>query len=350
MRDTGLLAMNFKEAHRGIFRPKQMQPPSISPISAIDESPVLALKNNILFAFENASLGFANDLKNAVAKGLISQDINLIQDWIPARGPRVTREASSKPAVMHLYVTHLEMLWAFIYGWMILFEEDIQKPQLDGRSPVVHGTTSLSARALALLSWAMQIGTQYQPWPKELPSPTTYVDTKEQWYGEKANLVFQQAVAYLLAHEYAHITSGHLEILSGLDSTSPIHIEMEKEADIKAFEIAVGHDNGDGEWLSRPYAAVCAVLSSFCMIGRTPALLGPRTHPALHHRLNHLLSALNFQTEERKVYFCTLSALALEQFFPYAHDLRGGPLFDTGEDWLQDVFDRLDNMMKSTLA
>lgn len=323
---------------------------SLSPLNANDESPILALQNNILFAFENASLGFENDLKNAVANGLISPDIDLILDLAPPRGPRVTREASSKPAVMHLYVTHLEMLWAFIYGWMILFEEDIQKPQLAGRSPLAHGTTSLSARALALLSWAMQIGSQYQTWPQELPSPTTYADKKEQWYGEKANLVFQQAVAYLLAHEYAHVTSGHLELFVGLDANSPIRIEMEKEADIKAFEIAVGHDNGDGEWLSRPYAAVCAVLSSFCMIGRKPALLGPRTHPVLHHRLNHLLSALNFETEERKVYFCTLSAMALEQFFPYTYDLRGGPLFDTGEDWLQDVLDRLDDMMNSTLV
>jgi hypothetical protein len=327
-----------------------MNPPSFSPLTAHYDSPILVLQNNVLFAFENASLGFADDLKNAVDNGLISPDINLIRDLVPPRGPKVTREASSKPAVMHLYVTHLEMLWAFIYGWMILFEEDIQKPQLDGRSPLAHGTTSLSARALALLQWAMQIGTQYQPWHQDLPSPRTYIDKEERLYGEKANLVFQQAVAYLLAHEYAHVTSGHLEVFVGLDPASPIRIEMEKEADIKAFEIAIGHDNGEGEWLSRPYAAVCAVLSSFCMIGRTPALLGPRTHPALHHRLNHLLSALNFETEERKVYFCTLSALALEQFFPHEHDLSGGPLFDTGKDWLQDVFDRLDNMMNSTQA
>ena len=326
-----------------------MQAQSINPVSTIVESPILALKNNIVFAFENASIGFAKELNNAVAKGLISQEINLIQDWVPARGPSVTREASSKPAVMNLHVTHLEMLWAFIYGWMILFEEDIQQPQLAGRSPVGHGATPLSARALTLLSWAMQIGTQYQPWQKELPSPTTYADTTEQWYGEKANLVFQQAVAYLLAHEYAHVASGHLEIISSLDLTLPMRIEMEKEADIKAFEIAKGHDNGDGDWLSRPYAAVCAVLSSFCMIGRKPALLGPQSHPALHHRLNHLLSALNFQTEERKVYFCTLSAMALEQFFPHSHDLSGGPLFDTGAEWLQDVFDRLDIMMILTL-
>jgi hypothetical protein len=326
-----------------------MQVQSTAPVNYIFESPILSLQNNILFAFENANIAFADELRNAIIQGQVSKDIDLILDCLPARGPFVTKEAKLKPAVMHLYVTHLEMLWAFIYGWMILFEEDIQKPQLAGRSVIRHGTTPLSARALALLSWAMQMGTQYQPWDKDLPSPITYADMTEKWYGEKANLVFQQAVAYFLAHEYAHIALGHLEIVLSLDLISPIRIEIEKEADVKAFEIAIGHDSGDQYWLSRPYAAVCAVLSSFCMIGRRPALLGPQSHPALHHRLNHLLSALNFQTEERKVYFCTLSAMALEQFFPHPHDLSGGPLFDTGEDWLQDVFDQLDTMMISTI-
>lgn len=303
----------------------------------------------MMFAFQNAQVGFADDLQNAVEKRLVSNYIELIEHPVPLHGPKVNREASSKLAVICLHITHLEMLWAFIYAWMILFEEDIQKPQLAGRSPVMHGTTSLSRRALKLLEWAMQIGRQYQPWPKDLPSPKNYIDKGEQLYGEKSNLVFQQAVAYLLAHEYAHITSGHYEVFLELDLESPIRIEMEKEADIKAFEIAVGPDNGEGEWLSRPYAAVCAILSSYCIFGDKPAFSQMKTHPVLHHRLNHLLSALNFESEEKKVYFCTLSALALEQLFPLEHEyeLSGGPLFDTGEDWLQYVFDRLDGMLGS---
>ena len=108
-----------------------MHPPSLSPLKTIYESPILALQNNILFGFENASPGFANDLRKAVANGLISTDIELIRDLIPARGPKVTRSGISIPAVMHLYITHLEMLWAFIVcaqpnhlEWIVSISQD----------------------------------------------------------------------------------------------------------------------------------------------------------------------------------------------------------------------------------
>ena len=193
--------------------------------------------------------------------------------------------------------------------------------------------------------WAMQIGGQYRPWPQDLPSPRNFFGEEEQRYSEKANFIFQQAAAYLLAHEYAHVILGHLDALLDPRMDAYTQIAMEKEADIWAFETAIGQDTDEGEWLSKPYAAVCAVLSSFCLLGCKPMLVGPQTHPALHHRLNHLLDSLNFTTEVRKVYFCTLSALALEQFFQHDHDVSEGPLFDTGEDWLQDVLDRIDGTL-----
>jgi hypothetical protein len=129
-----------------------MSPSSVPHLKANYESPILALEHNVVFAFENVGPGFVDQLQKAFDTGLIAKHIDLRMDLVSPRGPKVTREASSKPAVFHLHVTHLEMLWAFIYGWMILFEEDIQKPQIDDRSPLAHGATPLSRRALDLLS------------------------------------------------------------------------------------------------------------------------------------------------------------------------------------------------------
>ena len=307
-------------------------------------SPILELEHNVIHAFQNASAHFSDSVVSAVREGQLDTNIDLISYPVPLKGPSISRPDKSAPAVMQVHLNHLEVLWAFIYGWMVLYEEDIQKPLMEGRNQLVHGATPLSAGALELLDWATNIKTVPRRWSKHLPSPHAYFHPREQYYGEKANLVFQQAAAYLLAHEFAHASSGHMDVIDGLSRDSPVRIELEKEADVKAFEIAIGADDGTGEWLSKPYAAVCAILSTYCIGGLAEAARAPTTHPLLHHRLCHLMSALNFVSEERRLYFLYFVCVCSGTVLSPSSRFQCGPVYETGEEWLQDVFDQLDNL------
>lgn len=97
---------------------------------AIVDSPVLALEGNILWQFENLSVFGAQTLKSQVAQGTISGEIELDMSAAPPKGPRVVRQETGVPEI-HVDLSHLEMLWAFIYGWMVVYEESVQKAQLD---------------------------------------------------------------------------------------------------------------------------------------------------------------------------------------------------------------------------
>ena len=93
-------------------------------------SPVLALRYNILSAFEKANEGFQARLQAAVEQGRLNPEIELDErPGIPV-APKISRESRGSAAAIRLQVTYLEILWAFIYAWMILCEEGVQKPLL----------------------------------------------------------------------------------------------------------------------------------------------------------------------------------------------------------------------------
>lgn len=306
-------------------------------------SPILALRYNILNAFEKANAGFQRRLRAAVDAGRISPEIDLDEDLCSPKAPFVRRETRDALPAIYLHVPYLELLWAFTYAWMILYEEGVQKPLMRGSFPTqVDQGSPLLARAHELLDWAQSLCVTYTPWPSHLPSPEHYLNGDERMYGEKANLVFQEAVSFVLVHEFVHAEQQHLDIRA-MNPPSAIILELEKDADNGAFEALVGADKDDDEKLSKSWAIAVAMLSAY-LLKPAQAIRSVGTHLPPHHRLEHMLRSLNLQGEAARGYFEYLVSIVLRHTFPDKLDAHSPSTFDTAAEAMADKLDRLDRI------
>ncbi|WP_442682174.1 phage exclusion protein Lit family protein [Stenotrophomonas sp. JC08] len=323
-------------------------------------SPILALQGNIIHAFENPNGSAVEQLRRAIDEGKVSNELDLdLTPGIP-QAPRAI-QANGSPASLVMQVAHLELVWAFIYGWMVVYEWGVQRPMLadtfDGR---IHFDTPLKERAARLLDWAASLKHGYTPWPQGLPSPAHQKDEEEREICLKANSVFQQAVAFYLFHEFAHAQQGHLGFITagsgeGLDPNSVL--EMEKEADDFAYRMIVSHDDDEETLRHKAWPILAAVLSSFYLI-HGPQEVYQERHPHLHQRVAHMLAKLNLPEGQSQDYYHYLAStvLKLSMQGPLLV-LRDGSeaddqpeIFDTALDALDAELDTLDGHVEAIQA
>lgn len=307
----------------------------------LSSSPVLALEFNILWQFENLSADAPTQLRRLVDDGQLAGEVFLDMAAGKPRGPSVRspsadeRAAGAVAPVIHLQTAYLELLWAFIYGWMVLYEEGVQRKMLDAEyQPCVE----LLKRAELLLTWCGAQRRAYTPWPQNLPSPVSYANGTEQSYGEKANGVFQKAVTFLLNHEKAHAVFGHLEIV--LESSDALKKDLEKEADVAAIEEFQLQQLDEQERLHVGWAVLSVVLCTFLLYEEPRQALLPKTHPPVHHRVEHVLRALALKTEKYDHYFKLLAYFVLHREFSTVLTMQ--EQLEDAEELLQVALDRLD--------
>lgn len=295
-----------------------------------NHSPIYALEYNIISAFENPYPGFVDRLQKVVDSGTVLPVISLRADLVSPVGPKV----SGEPAEIDLHVTHLEVLWCFIYAWLIRYEEVVQRPKLE---PAYVVDPQLLARAEKLRNWAQTVADVYTPWPRGLPSPITSASDQERYFTEKTNLIFQEAISFLLLHEWMHGISNHAHGWRELSAEDKL--EREKEADNGAWDILVG-DRDDKAKMHLAWAVMSAVLSSFYLLS-TDTPVKQFHHPELHHRIQHLLLRFDFSEERLQVYFHGLCVEVLMSIFaiPWEHPSEG---YDTYVELLQSILDQLD--------
>lgn len=305
-------------------------------------SPILALQGNILWQVENLSSYAQRILKEHVAAGRLSGVIDLWISAEPPRPPSIKGDGIHPPAI-RLHVPFLELLWAFIFGWSVRYEEAVQKHGLAGIPlPESGPVAELVGAADGLLTWARGLAHQYTPWPADLPSPRNYGSLQQQYYGEKTNLMFQKAVAYLISHEHAHALLGHLRLAADGATSDASISEMERDADATALNELVAASLDDNEKSAEAWAVLGAILASFYAVRSPQAALSAEKHLALHHRLAHVLDALDFQSEGHQFYFRLLSRLVLQDLFPA--ELTPQCQFEDADEALTDALDRLDAM------
>lgn len=307
----------------------------------LSSSPVLVLEGNIRWQFENVSADAPTQLRRLVSDGQLADEVFLDMAAGKPRGPSVRAPSAGEIAngavapAMHLQTAYLELLWAFIYGWMVLYEERVQRKMLDEK---YQPSVQLLQRAELLLQWCGAQRTAYKPWPKGLPSPVSYATSTEQSYAEKANGVFQKAVTFLLNHEKAHAVFGHLEIVG--DSSDALKKELEKEADVAAIEEFQLQQLDEQERLHVGWAVLSVVLSTFLLYEEPRQALCSRTHPPVHHRVDHVLRALSLQTEKYDHYFKLLAYFVLHSEFPTVLTMQ--EQLEDADELLRVALDRLD--------
>ena len=307
---------------------------------ALENSPILALEKNILWQFENLRNGSRDRLSDEVESGRLRREIALQMDAAVPRGPFVQASEDGVPEV-YLQVAFLELLWAFIYSWMILYEEGVQRPQLPGTElPTGPSPPDLLERADALKTWFRSLAYGYSPWPSHLPSPNYYAHSAERYFGEKANHVFQHATAFLLNHERAHAVFEHLPMVGAQPNDRELRLQLEKEADVFAFDGLVPPGLSDKEKALESWAVLAVVLATFYLYIEPRRALISTTHPSLHHRVGSLVQSLAWEGDEYRYYFPFLCRLVLQDLFPDVLAAKG--TFEDADEALTDALDLLD--------
>jgi hypothetical protein len=318
-------------------------------MSAIEDemrSPIHALQHNIVWAFENPNGSAVESLRSAVERGLLTPVLDL--DTRPMRPlpPRATK-LDDQPAQIVLHSVYLEMVWAWIYGWIVIYEESVQREWIAGRfDGRIVTDTPLKVRATQLIDWSASLRDAHNCWPNGLPSPCYWESEREEFYALRANGIYQSSVAYLLYHEFAHIRQGHFGVLDDIDTDEQraIAIQMEREADDFAFSALVGVDDEEDIKRLKAWAILAATLTALQLV-RTPAGLFQGRHPHLHHRVYEMLTRLNFRDIRWRGYYGylanTILGLTLERV---GGDVpRAEPrVFDTVEDAEIDILERID--------
>lgn len=316
-------------------------------------SPVLALQGNMLYAFENPNGSAVQLLQDAVADGSVNPEVDLIMDEVPPMAPTVSRN-EGEAARIRLHVAHLELIWAFVYGWVVLYEEAVQRPWMngcfDGRILL---ETALTQRAATLLDWATDLRTAYRPWPSQLPSPQFALDSQEEEYALKVNGIFQDAVAFLLFHEFGHVRQQHLDAVprnatdAGALATA---ITLEREADDFAFRMLISGDDDEATRRTKGWAVLSPALSSLYLVDGRACIYQTR-HPHLHHRVQDVLSKLNFREERNRFYYHYLCSTILRTF-DRAYALKRSTqltpeLFETADEAFDTEMDDLDAFLRA---
>lgn len=305
------------------------------------------------WAFENATPYAGEQLAKAVASGLVGSEIGWDCDVTaaPPKGPSLKRAEPDAIPEIHVSLKHLELLWSFTYSWMVIYERGIQKPLIDGTwRDEVDLSDPILLRATKLRDWSASLRTVCTPWPQELPSPLHYACDVERWYGGKANLVFQEAVAFLLGHEFGHAKGQHHNFLKNAPDCDAI--EAEKDADVAAFESIVMSMDDEDARLSKAWSILSALLSSVYLCTDLRVAFVQRRHPPLHQRLATFLRMLNFGNEQYRYYFPNLTWLILESALDGLETVaRSASLeapYEDAEEAFSDTLDRIERWVGQT--
>nr|WP_241093464.1 phage exclusion protein Lit family protein [Xanthomonas sp.] len=272
----------------------------------------------------------------------------MVVDASGPRGPRVVKR-DGEPAFIQLHLPHLELLWAFTYGWLVQHEE-VQRRMIDKSfDGVLEFNTAFLQRSQHLLNWASSLRGGYTRWPDGLPSPVTSTSDAEKNMCDKVNGIFQYAVAFLMYHEFAHARQGHIGVVAPHDMTAEAlatSIEMEREADDFAYRVMVALHEDDSVKRLKGWAVLVPALSSLYLVA-DPGGLRQMRHPHLHHRISNLLGKLSYKDEESKFYYEYLCTFILGQFLQSFRQgtKRDQQVHETAEELLEAQLDELDEIL-----
>jgi hypothetical protein len=313
------------------------------------KSPITLLWGNIVHTFENIDKTSLEMHLDATSKGVLAKSIAYDDRKNKVRTPF----ADLKTREINLQETYLSHLWSFIYGVLVMYEEGVQKPMInntfDGH---LKFDVPIVRRARELFDWSISLSDTHSEWDEDLPNPRSHSNDKERFYAEKVNGIFQSSVAYLMFHEFAHLTQGHDSLFLGISSGEieasllADRVQIENEADQFAFNMLIkNHDTNTQRW--HKGIPVILVMCSALLITRKPKGLIQTEHPDVDNRLISVINNLNLDTEESEFY-CTYLCIFAIRFYFIKHGINLEPAeHETVQEALSAILDDLDSVKLS---
>ena len=197
-------------------------------------------------------------------------------------------------ATIEIHETFLSYVWGLSYASFVLFDEEINGPHTGKRPEHGKSLGYFSSRAYAVFNHAMALRRDFREWPPHLPNPETFGE-EDRHYIEKTNGIFLAAIDFILCHEVAHVSCGHLRTKRQAQSrghfiTSLEEKEFEWEADNWAIaRVKRGIRSADRNTTVVGYGAIVG-LGGLLFLNRN---LTSRSHPDKNDRITNVLSMLS---------------------------------------------------------
>jgi hypothetical protein len=236
----------------------------------IGHLPVRVLQHRIIAAFEGTNPALLNYSKILIQNQNLDPEIGYTinkssSDGLPIIGPHVKSK-------IYLDETFLAYVWCVCY---VLYVEtnNLMNPKAEYDSQ----------KSCKLFNFALRLKTEYVDWDKSVYiNPEKYLPIDKDDI-EKTNAIFQNAVAFILCHEFSHIVLAH--------NKSDKNNEL--EADRKAIDLMFDGCNSANEPAVK-YGITYALCVSIFLRNK----LGSQTHPDSHDRIIKALDRLNIDKND----------------------------------------------------
>ncbi|WP_299707494.1 phage exclusion protein Lit family protein [uncultured Pontibacter sp.] len=272
-----------------------MKQTTYNPSGHKGNQPVRVLSLNVTEWFENTYPQFKEDiLEKAIKEKGLYEEIRLIEREEKIGDPAFV--GSYK--VISIEESFLSYLWSLSYSLVVLFDENIHKPQTIENYTLDSKAQHLINEALKLFDYGFSLMYNFNYWDKNLPNPEEF-DPAANEYIEKANGVYLNAVNYVLLHELAHVDLGHIDndILNSEKGIKTPESEIKQDeyhADKYAFErIMQGSD-----YLTNKHTVSVGIIAGICSFIFFSAEMGGGDHPDPDERLKIALESLDLEEED----------------------------------------------------
>ncbi|MGW8168611.1 MAG: phage exclusion protein Lit family protein [Sulfurovaceae bacterium] len=305
------------------------------------DSPIQSLWGNIIKTFETCGINTLQGHIEAVNLKQISKAIDYDTSQDKVRPPS-SNTMTKRIYLQEIYLSHL---WSMIYSLFVIYEEGIMKPISKQKwYGKIHYDSKILQRAMELFNWSCSLANKYSEWNEEFPNPRHYKNEEEEFYGLKVNGIFQDAVAYLMFHEFAHLTSGHSKYYIDAKNNNDTRIDIEKDADSSALSKLIQDHYSDKEKTFKILPILFVYISSF-IIEPTEHQSISINHQNLDNRLLTLLQKVNIKDEREKFYVLYLASIGLRFYLEKLKLIKEEDMnqeFYTAEDLLSFYLSKID--------
>lgn len=249
--------------------------------------PIRVLAANIEYSFLNLAPNFKKEFETLLTQNNIENKILIEINLEPIVNKYNIQPAFIKASdkIIRINEIFLAFLWILCYSFLVIYDEVVSKFALNlhrGKNLMIDNNKK--DEAFVLFNYGLSLINKYSQWDKKLPNPEEYDNSNESI--EQANALFEYAVAFILAHEFAHIKHGHLDMLS-LRTKPPKYIEY--EADEEASDLLINTISCEKDKAKMGFGLIVATTSSLFINN----MLMSSSHPAPDERLKIIMEKLD---------------------------------------------------------
>jgi hypothetical protein len=303
--------------------------------------PIRVLNGNVLHWFENAEKDFLETLKGEVNYNALQNGIGYINSETKVEEVAYAGNVGETKKIT-IQETFLSYLWTISYGLVVMFDEVIMRPRIENGYIQTLADIERVKKAQALFDYGLSLLKSFSTWDKDnLPNPE-YYDPADNTYIEKINSVYLAAVNFVLVHEFAHVTLGHIDqdIERGKKGEVTTKEEIRTDefaADNYSFQTLI---NG-AEYLANQSSVRMGILAGLCSLLFFSSSLDGDDHPDPDDRIKIMIEKLNLEETDN---LWGIASLALKLWSNhYKVDLKLPAVVDTYKDLFYIILDRLSN-------